>query len=133
MSRQAWVIFAALWAIFAASLGTNPAKLPSPRRLYLPAVTKAMITFRSEAVYLVAFGLFIPAGIALTCQVWAIIPTAVGLSMLCYMGYCALGAGPRQNAFIKAYNSFMRRFLAVYVIPRGLLSGSMHGSKGAAL
>ena len=101
------------------------------QQLYLRAFMIAAINPKSVAGYLAAFSQFIQPGIPVYTQMWVIMPTALGLTTLSYVSYCALGAGLGRAALSVMFNTYLRRILAVCFIIYGLLLGTSHLSKGA--
>ena len=67
--------------------------VPEAQQLYLRAFMIAAINPKSIAGYLAAFSQFVQPGIPVSTQMWVIMPTALGLTTLSYVSYCALGAG----------------------------------------
>ena len=83
------------------------------------------------ASYLAAFSQFIQPHLPMASQMWVIVPTALSLTTLSYVGYCALGSGLGRTALSAIFNTYFRRILAVCFIIYGLLLGSSHFPKGA--
>jgi homoserine/homoserine lactone efflux protein len=102
-----------------------------PRQLYLRAFMVATINPKSVAGYLAAFSQFIQPDLPVMSQMWVIVPTALSLTTLSYVGYCALGAGLGRTALNAVFNASLRRIMAVCFILYGLLLGTSHFSKGA--
>ena len=105
--------------------------VPEAQQLYLRAFMIAAINPKSIAGYLAAFSQFVQPGIPVSTQMWVIMPTALGLTTLSYVSYCALGAGLGRAALSAMFNLYVQRILAVFFIAYGLLLGSSHFSKGA--
>ena len=105
--------------------------VPEAQQLYLRAFMIAAINPKSIAGYLAAFSQFVQPGIPVSTQMWVIMPTALGLTTLSYVSYCALGAGLGRAALSAMFNLYLQRILAVFFITYGLLLGSSHFSKGA--
>ena len=105
--------------------------VPEAQLLYLRAFMIAAINPKSIAGYLAAFSQFVQPGIPVSTQMWVIMPTALGLTTLSYVSYCALGAGLGRAALSAMFNIYLQRILAVFFITYGLLLGSSHFSKGA--
>ncbi len=105
--------------------------VPEAQQLYLRAFMIAAINPKSIAGYLAAFSQFVQPGIPVSTQMWVIMPTALGLTTLSYVSYCALGAGLGRAALSAMFNLYVQRILAVFLIAYGLLLGSSHFSKGA--
>ena len=106
-------------------------EVPEAQQLYLRAFMIATINPKSVTGYLAAFSQFIQPGIPVYTQMWVIMPTALGLTTLSYISYCALGAGLGRAALSVIFNTYLRRILAVCFIIYGLLLGTSHLSKGA--
>ena len=106
-------------------------EVSEPQQLFLRAFMIATINPKSVAGYLAAFSQFIQPDIPVSSQMWVIIPTALCLTMLSYVGYCSLGAGLGRAAISVMFNTYLRRILAVCFIIYGLLLGTSHLSKGA--
>ena len=108
-----------------------PYLAPDPRQLYLRAFMVATINPKSVAGYLAAFSQFIQPDLPVMSQMWVIVPTALSLTTLSYVGYCALGAGLGRTALNAVFNASLRRIMAVCFILYSLLLGTSHFSKGA--
>ena len=106
------------------------AEVPDPQRLYLRAFMIATINPKSVAGYLAAFSQFIQPDLPVMSQMWVIVPTALALTSLSYVGYCALGAGLGRTALNAVFNTTLRRIMAVFFIIYGILLGTSHFSKG---
>ena len=106
-------------------------QMPDRQQLYLKAFMIATINPKSVAGYLAAFSQFIQPDLPVISQMWAIVPTALSLTTLSYVSYCALGAGLGRTALSAVLNTYVRRILAVCFIIYGLLLGTSHFSKGA--
>ena len=106
------------------------AEVPDPQRLYLRAFMIATINPKSVAGYLAAFSQFIQPDLPVMSQMWVIVPTALALTSLSYVGYCALGAGLGRTALNAVFNTTLRRIMAVFFIIYGVLLGTSHFSKG---
>ena len=106
------------------------AEVPDPQRLYLRAFMIAKINPKSVAGYLAAFSQFIQPDLPVMSQMWVIVPTALALTSLSYVGYCALGAGLGRTALNAVFNTTLRRIMAVFFIIYGILLGTSHFSKG---
>ena len=106
------------------------AEVPDPQRLYLRAFMIATVNPKSVAGYLAAFSQFIQPDLPVMSQMWVIVPTALALTSLSYVGYCALGAGLGRTALNAVLNTTLRRIMAVFFIIYGILLGTSHFSKG---
>ena len=103
----------------------------NPQRLYMRAFMIATINPKSVAGYLAAFSQFIQPDLPVMSQMWVIVPTTLSLTILSYVGYCALGSGLGRAVLNTIFNTHLRRILAVCFIIYGLLLGSSHVSRGA--
>lgn len=92
--------------------------------IFAHAFAIAVINPKSVAGYLAAFSLFIQPDVAITTQMWVILPTALTLTALSYMGYTALGAGLGRAALGAVFNVWLRRALALCFIVYGVLLGA---------
>ena len=101
-----------------------PNVVPDPRQLYLRAFMVATINPKSVAGYLAAFSQFIQPDLPLSSQMWVIVPTALCLTTLSYVGYCALGAGLGRSALNAVFNASLRRIMAVLFVIYGLVLGT---------
>ena len=105
--------------------GRIPASRPvSGRSIYLRALTIATINPKSVAGYLAAFSQFVQADVPVWDQMWVIMPTALTLTALSYMGFTALGAGLGRAALGAVFNAWLQRGLATCFIIYGVLLGS---------
>ena len=108
-----------------------PNVAPDPRRLYLQAFIVPTINPKSVAGYLAALSQFIQPDVPVMSQMRVIVPTALSLTTLSYVGYFALGTGLGRTALNALFNASLRRIMAVCFILYGLLLGTSHFSKGA--
>lgn len=92
--------------------------------LYLRAFAIATINPKSVAGYLAAFSQFVQPGVPIWDQMIVIMPTALTLTALSYIGFTALGAGIGRAALGAVFNAWFRRFMAVCFIIYGVLLGS---------
>jgi homoserine/homoserine lactone efflux protein len=92
--------------------------------IYLRAFAIATINPKSVAGYLAAFSQFVQPDVPIWSQMTVIMPTALTLTALSYMGFTALGAGIGRAALGAVFNVWFRRFMAVCFIIYGLLLGS---------
>jgi homoserine/homoserine lactone efflux protein len=106
------------------------ADVPEQSQLYIRALMVATINPKSVAGYLAAFSQFIQPDLPVTSQMWVIAPTALSLTTLSYIGYCAVGAGLGRAALSAVFNATLRRILAIFFIIYGLLLGTSHFSRG---
>lgn len=92
--------------------------------IYLRAFAIATINPKSVAGYLAAFSQFVQPGVPIWDQMVVIMPTALTLTALSYIGFTALGAGIGQAALGAVFNIWVRRIMAGCFIIYGLLLGS---------
>jgi homoserine/homoserine lactone efflux protein len=111
---------------------TKPAKISDrpATHIYAHAFAVAVINPKSVAGYLAAFSLFVQPDVPIAQQMWVILPTALTLTALSYMGYTALGAGLGRAALGAVFNVWLRRALAVCFIFYGILLGSSSAIPG---
>ena len=88
------------------------------------ALAIAVINPKSVAGYLAAFSQFVQPDVPIWQQMGVIMPTALALTTLSYVSYCALGAGLGRAALGAVFNTWLRRGLALCFILYGLLLGS---------
>ena len=108
-----------------------PNVAPNPRLLYLRAFIVATINPKSVAGYLAAFSQFVQPDLLVMSQMWVIVPIALSLITLSYVGYCALGAGLGRTALNAVFNASLRRIMAVCFLLYGPFLGTSHLLKGA--
>ena len=101
-----------------------PAQVRPARHVYLHALAIATINPKSVVGYLAAFSQFVQPDVPIWGQMAVILPTALTLTALSYMGYTALGAGLGRVALGAVFNVWLRRSLAVCFIIYGVLLGS---------
>lgn len=92
--------------------------------IYLHALAVATINPKSIAGYLAAFSQFVQPGVPIWEQMQVIMPTALILTAISYMGFTALGAGLGRLALGAVFNAWFRRAMAACFIIYGLLLGS---------
>jgi len=92
--------------------------------VYFRALAIAVLNPKSVAGYLAAFTQFVQPDVAIGAQMWVIVPTALTLTALSYLGYTALGAGIGRAAIGAVFNVTVRRVMAACFIIYGLLLGS---------
>jgi homoserine/homoserine lactone efflux protein len=83
-----------------------------------------VINPKSVAGYLAAFSQFVQPDVPIWDQMAVIMPTALTLTALSYMGFTALGAGLGRAALGAVFNIWFRRFMAVCFILYGVLLGA---------
>ena len=92
--------------------------------VYFRALAIATFNPKSVAGYLAAFTQFVQPDVAISTQMWVIVPTALTLTACSYLGYTALGAGIGRAALGAVFNATLRRVMAACFIIYGLLLGS---------
>lgn len=131
-SPNAFVVVQLLGAAFLIYLGVRgwlnarqlPTVNPKPGSVYGRALAIATINAKSVAGYLAAFTQFVQPGVPIWDQMAVIMPTALTLTALSYVGYTALGAGLGRAAMAQVFNVVVRRILAVCFVIYGVLLGS---------
>ena len=93
--------------------------------IYLRALAIATINPKSVAGYLAAFSQFVQPGVPIWDQMAVIMPTALTLTALSYIGFTALGAGLGRAALGAVFNVWFRRIMAVCFIIYGVLLGAV--------
>tara|TARA_R110002049_G_scaffold44333_5_gene129995 strand:- start:47233 stop:47856 length:624 start_codon:yes stop_codon:yes gene_type:complete len=91
--------------------------------VYLRAFAIATINPKSVAGYLAAFSQFVQPDVPIWQQMGVIMPTALTLTALSYVGFTALGAGIGRAALGAVFNVWFRRVMAVCFIIYGVLLG----------
>ena len=89
--------------------------------IFTQAFMIATINPKSIAGYFAAFTQFIQPNVPIAQQMWVITPTALTLTSLSYMSYCALGAGLGRMALGAIMNIWLRRSLAACFVIYGVL------------
>ena len=92
--------------------------------IYFRALAIAVINPKSVAGYLAAFSQFVQPGVPIWDQMAVIMPTALTLTALSYMGFTALGAGIGRAALGAVFSVWFRRFMAVGFMIYGVLLGA---------
>jgi homoserine/homoserine lactone efflux protein len=104
---------------------TPPVVSDQPAKsVYLKALAIATINPKSVAGYLAAFSQFVQKDVPIWEQMVVIMPTALTLTALSYMGFTALGAGIGRAALGAVFNVWLRRALAACFVIYGVLLGS---------
>lgn len=94
------------------------------RSIYLRAFAIATINPKSVAGYLAAFSQFVQPGVPIWEQMIVIMPTALTLTALSYVGFTALGAGLGRAALGAVFNVWFRRLMGACFIIYGVLLGT---------
>jgi len=94
------------------------------KSIYLRALAIATINPKSVAGYLAAFSQFVQPDIPIWDQMVVIVPTALTLTALSYIGFTALGAGLGRAALGAVFNVWVRRIMGLCFIVYGVLLGS---------
>ncbi|MEM1430049.1 MAG: LysE family translocator [Pseudomonadota bacterium] len=100
---------------------------PPPARLqdvYFKALLIATVNAKSLAGYLAAFTQFVEPGVPMADQLSVLMPTALALTTLSYVGYTALGAGLGRMVLGALGNLVLRRGLAGCFVLYGLALGA---------
>ena len=92
--------------------------------VYLRAFAIATINPKSVAGYLAAFSQFVQPGVPIWDQMIVIMPTALTLTALSYIGFTALGAGIGRAALGAVFNVWFRRLMSVCFVIYGVLLGT---------
>lgn len=103
---------------------------PEASDIYIRAFLVATINPKSVAGYLAAFSQFVNPHVPIWQQMGVIFPTALGLTTLSYLGFCALGAGLGRSAMRAILHTGLRRILALCFIIYGILLGLSPAPKG---
>lgn len=91
--------------------------------IYTRAFLIATINAKSVAGYLAAFSQFVDPNVPIWQQMGTIIPTALTITALSYIGYTALGAWLGKLALGAVGNLWFRRILAICFIGYGIALG----------
>lgn len=94
-----------------------------PSSIYFRALAIATINPKSVAGYLAAFSQFVQPGVPIWQQMSVIMPTALTLTALSYVGFTALGAAIGKAALGAVFNIWFRRMMALCFVAYGLLLG----------
>lgn len=92
--------------------------------IYFRALAIATINPKSVAGYLAAFSQFVQPDVPIWGQMIVIMPTALTLTALSYIGFTALGAGIGRAALGAVFNIWVRRIMATCFVIYGVLLGS---------
>ncbi|MEM1301842.1 MAG: LysE family translocator [Pseudomonadota bacterium] len=100
--------------------------------IYGRALAIATINAKSLAGYLAAFSQFVQPDVSIWVQMQVIMPTALILTAISYVGYTALGAGLGRAVLSAVFNTWVRRGLAAcFVVYGALLGASALPQRGA--
>lgn len=92
--------------------------------IYGRAFLIATFNAKSLAGYFAAFTQFVQPDVPILSQMTVIVPTALSMTALSYMGYTALGAGLGKLALGAILNVWVRRALALCFIGYGVALGT---------
>lgn len=92
----------------------------APGSIYLRAFAVATINPKSVAGYLAAFSQFVDPAVPILSQMGVIVPTALTITAMSYMGYTALGTGLGRAALGAVADRRVRRGLAACFVFYGL-------------
>ncbi|MEM0936855.1 MAG: LysE family translocator [Pseudomonadota bacterium] len=107
-----------------AALPLKPGNVPTrAREVYWKALLIATINAKSLAGYLAAFTQFVEPDVPMGAQLVVIVPTALTLTTVSYLGYTALGAGLGKLALGALGDLVLRRILAGCFVVYGLALG----------
>ncbi|WP_039018700.1 LysE family translocator [Halocynthiibacter namhaensis] len=117
-----FLIYLGIKGFLTAKTPVKAAQRPA-KHIYLHALAVAVINPKSVAGYLAAFSQFIQPGVPIWNQMIVIMPTALTLTGLSYLGFTALGAGIGRAALKAVFNVWIRRVMAACFIIYGILLG----------
>ena len=96
----------------------------SARSIYGRSFLIATINVKSVAGYFAAFTQFVQPDIPVWSQMWLIMPTALVITSISYLGFTAVGAGLGRAAIGAVLNVWVRRTMALCFIVYGVLLGN---------
>jgi homoserine/homoserine lactone efflux protein len=107
-------------------MARNPVQISDrpAKSVFLRAFAIATINPKSVAGYLAAFSQFVQPEVPIWAQMGVIMPTALTLTALSYLGFTALGAGLGRAALGAVFNVWVRRVMAICFIIYGVLLGT---------
>ena len=88
--------------------------------LFVKSFLIATINPKSLAGYLAAFTIIINPDVAIRTQMWVIVPTALTITCLNYMSFCALGVFLKDKAATVTLNIRLRKVLSLFFILYGV-------------
>ena len=115
--------------IFIGVRGWITARNPAPvlpkgaGSIYSNALAIAVINPKSVGGYLAAFSQFVQPDVPIWDQMGLIMPTALTLTALSYMGFTAIGASLGRAAMGVVFNVWLRRAMGACFVIYGLLLG----------
>lgn len=95
----------------------------SIKSIYGRAFLIAAINPKSVAGYLAAFSQFVQPDVAISTQMWVIVPTALIITAMSYLTYTALGAGLGRMALGVIFSTWLRRAMAACFVAYGVALG----------
>lgn len=119
----AFLVFLGVRGWLNATKPVTPRKV-SAHSIYGRAFLIATINVKSIAGYFAAFTQFVQPDVPVWSQMWVIMPTALAITSLSYVGFTAIGAGLGRAAMGAVLNVWVRRVMALCFIIYGVLLGS---------
>ncbi|MGC3937798.1 LysE family translocator [Roseobacter sp. EG26] len=132
-SPQAFFVAKIIGAAFLIFLGirgwmnaAKPVKVDTrpASSIYFRALAIATINPKSVAGYLAVFSQFVQPDVPIWQQMGVIVPTALTLTALSYIGFTALGAGIARAALGAVFNVWVRRVMGACFVIYGVLLGA---------
>ena len=123
-------LIAAGFLIFIGVRGWINARNPAPElpkgagSIYSNALAIAVINPKSVGGYLAAFSQIVQPDVPIWDQMGLIMPTALTLTALSYMGFTAIGVGLGRAAMGVVFNVWLRRAMGACFVIYGLLLGT---------
>lgn len=132
-SPQAFAVLqgaGALFLIFLGVRGWMRAHLPPTAPagsggIYLRAFLIATINAKSLAGYIAAFSQFVDPARPVLEQMWVILPTALTLTTLSYIGFTLAGVWMGRAALGAVFNIWVRRGMAACFVVYGVVLGAV--------
>ena len=100
------------------------ARAVSARSIFGRAFLIATLNVKSVAGYFAAFTQFVQPDVPVWQQMWAIMPTALCITAMSYLGYTAIGVGIGRSAMNAILNVWVRRVMAACFVVYGVALGS---------